>query len=241
MMVLSMLLFGGPTLHYFALALTIGILFGIYSSVFVAAAIAMWLGIKREDLVKVGRRRTRIRTIRTRARRCRVSAAPACRPRPLRVHATPQLFVPCRQARLSLQRCLLKGLPRWCDAIEPRARPGPKHLRTAQAHMECGANSSSAEDRRRRRRAASWSRCACASRSLAAGVRRQPEALTRPVEPPPGPREPGRGDDRGGILTPRLALAISDMASWVNDLRARMTRLEGRDELQRRALRRRNW
>ena len=53
-MVLSMLLFGGPTLHYFALALTIGILFGIYSSVFVAAAIAMWLGIKREDLIKDG-------------------------------------------------------------------------------------------------------------------------------------------------------------------------------------------
>jgi preprotein translocase subunit SecF len=56
-MVLSMLLFGGPTLHYFALALTIGILFGIYSSVFVAAAIAMWLGIKREDLVKGGGRK----------------------------------------------------------------------------------------------------------------------------------------------------------------------------------------
>ena len=54
LMVLSMLLFGGPTLHYFALALTIGILFGIYSSVFVAAAIAMWLGVKREDLVKSG-------------------------------------------------------------------------------------------------------------------------------------------------------------------------------------------
>lgn len=54
MMVLSMLLFGGPTLHYFALALTIGILFGIYSSVFVAAAIAMWLGVKREDLIKGG-------------------------------------------------------------------------------------------------------------------------------------------------------------------------------------------
>ncbi len=54
MMVLSMLLFGGATLHYFALALTIGILFGIYSSVFVAAAIAMWLGVKREDLVKGG-------------------------------------------------------------------------------------------------------------------------------------------------------------------------------------------
>ena len=55
LMVLSMLLFGGPTLHYFALALTIGILFGIYSSVFVAAAIAMWLGIQREDLMKPGK------------------------------------------------------------------------------------------------------------------------------------------------------------------------------------------
>lgn len=51
-MVLSMLLFGGPTLHNFSVALTIGICFGIYSSIFVAAAIAMWLGIKREDLIK---------------------------------------------------------------------------------------------------------------------------------------------------------------------------------------------
>jgi len=52
MMVLSMLFFGGETLHFFAVALTIGICFGIYSSVFVAAAIAMWLGVKREDLIK---------------------------------------------------------------------------------------------------------------------------------------------------------------------------------------------
>jgi preprotein translocase subunit SecF len=52
MMVLAMLFFGGPTLHYFAMALTIGIWFGIYSSVFVAAALAMWMGVKREDLVK---------------------------------------------------------------------------------------------------------------------------------------------------------------------------------------------
>ena len=51
-MVLSMLLFGGETLHYFAMALTIGICFGIYSSVFVAAAMAMWLGLQREDLIK---------------------------------------------------------------------------------------------------------------------------------------------------------------------------------------------
>jgi preprotein translocase subunit SecF len=52
LMVLAMFFFGGPTLHYFALALTIGIVFGVYSSVFVGAAIAMWLGVKREDLVK---------------------------------------------------------------------------------------------------------------------------------------------------------------------------------------------
>jgi preprotein translocase subunit SecF len=52
MMVLSMFFFGGQTLHYFALALTVGILFGIYSSVFVAAALAMWFGVKREDLIK---------------------------------------------------------------------------------------------------------------------------------------------------------------------------------------------
>ncbi len=49
--VLSMLMFGGETLHYFALALTIGILFGIYSSVLVASPIVMWLGISREDML----------------------------------------------------------------------------------------------------------------------------------------------------------------------------------------------
>ena len=52
MMVTSMLIFGGETLHYFALALTIGILFGIYSSVLVASPLVMWLGVSREDLVK---------------------------------------------------------------------------------------------------------------------------------------------------------------------------------------------
>jgi preprotein translocase subunit SecF len=51
--VLSMLLFGGETLHYFALALTIGILFGIYSSVLVASPIVMYLGVSREDLLTV--------------------------------------------------------------------------------------------------------------------------------------------------------------------------------------------
>lgn len=51
-MTLAMFFFGGPALHYFALALTIGICLGVYSSVFVAAAIALYLKVKREDLVK---------------------------------------------------------------------------------------------------------------------------------------------------------------------------------------------
>ena len=51
-MVCSMLIFGGETLFYFALALTIGICFGIYSSVLVASPIVMWLGVSREDLAK---------------------------------------------------------------------------------------------------------------------------------------------------------------------------------------------
>ena len=49
--VLSMLFFGGEALHYFALALTIGILFGIYSSALVASPVVMWLGISREDMI----------------------------------------------------------------------------------------------------------------------------------------------------------------------------------------------
>jgi preprotein translocase subunit SecF len=56
MMVCSMLIFGGETLHYFALALTIGILFGIYSSVLVASPIVMYLGVSREDLAKPERK-----------------------------------------------------------------------------------------------------------------------------------------------------------------------------------------
>ncbi|HET9338614.1 MAG TPA: protein translocase subunit SecF [Casimicrobiaceae bacterium] len=55
-MVTSMLIFGGETLHYFALALTIGILFGIYSSVLVMAPLVMWMGVSREDLVKPEKR-----------------------------------------------------------------------------------------------------------------------------------------------------------------------------------------
>jgi len=57
LMVTSILFFGGDTLFYFALALTIGILFGIYSSVLVASPLVMYMGIKREDLVKPERKR----------------------------------------------------------------------------------------------------------------------------------------------------------------------------------------
>jgi preprotein translocase subunit SecF len=52
MVVLAMLLFGGPSLFYFALALTIGILFGIYSSVLVSSPLVMWLGVSREQFIK---------------------------------------------------------------------------------------------------------------------------------------------------------------------------------------------
>jgi len=56
MMVTTMLIFGGQALHYFALALTIGICFGIYSSVLVASPLVMWLGAKRDQFVKPGRK-----------------------------------------------------------------------------------------------------------------------------------------------------------------------------------------
>jgi len=56
--VCSMLFFGGEVLHNFALALTIGILFGIYSSVLVASPIVMWLGVSREDLIKPEKKET---------------------------------------------------------------------------------------------------------------------------------------------------------------------------------------
>jgi preprotein translocase subunit SecF len=59
MMVTTMLIFGGPALHYFALALTIGICFGIYSSVLVASPLVMWLGAKREQFARPVRREGR--------------------------------------------------------------------------------------------------------------------------------------------------------------------------------------
>ncbi len=61
LMVTSMLFFGGEALHYFALALTIGIIFGIYSSVLVACPIAMWLGMSRDDFVHVEKKQEVLR------------------------------------------------------------------------------------------------------------------------------------------------------------------------------------
>jgi preprotein translocase subunit SecF len=55
-MVTTMLIFGGPALHYFALALTIGILFGIYSSVLVASPLLMWLGVSRAQFVSAAKK-----------------------------------------------------------------------------------------------------------------------------------------------------------------------------------------
>ena len=48
--VISMLIFGGEILNNFALALTIGILFGIYSSIMVGCPLAMWLGTNQSNL-----------------------------------------------------------------------------------------------------------------------------------------------------------------------------------------------
>ena len=113
MMVLSMLIFGGPTLHYFAIALTIGILFGIYSSVFVAAAIAMWLGVKREDLVKAGGQGARSERSQRRGRWCRVESDflgnPGATHEPMPTPANPTALA--QQARRSYAERLLDGMP----------------------------------------------------------------------------------------------------------------------------------
>ena len=96
MMVTSMLFFGGETLHYFALALTIGILFGIYSSVLVMAPLVMWLGVSREDLVKPEKKqRARGREDRSLSGRPGALRRPCAR-RPLRLRPLPFPTAPPR-------------------------------------------------------------------------------------------------------------------------------------------------
>jgi preprotein translocase subunit SecF len=60
MMVLSMFFFGGPSLHNFSIALTIGIVFGIYSSVLVASPLVMWFGVAKNNLVKKKRNKEEV-------------------------------------------------------------------------------------------------------------------------------------------------------------------------------------
>ena len=132
MMVLSMLIFGGPTLHYFAVALTIGILFGIYSSIFVAAGMAMWLGVKREDLVKAGRQGASTRTIRMPGRWCRVdfSSRHLRTPAPdMATRASPESLA--GQARRLYTEELVKGLVRrGAGGARRRARAARQAQRT---------------------------------------------------------------------------------------------------------------
>ena len=52
MVVFTMLIFGGETLHYFSLALAISIVFGMYSSMLVSSPVVMWLGVSREQFIK---------------------------------------------------------------------------------------------------------------------------------------------------------------------------------------------
>ena len=180
MMVLSMLIFGGPTLHYFAIALTIGILFGIYSSVFVAAAIAMWLGVKREDLVKVGGQGARSRTTRTPGRWCRVESDflrtdPAPQD-PMPTPANPTALA--QQARRSYAERLLAGLP----ARGPGGRSGRADARQPRSPSRRSRSSGASCCRscRRPRRSGSDGMIDAAARG-AAHRHRRADAARRPA------------------------------------------------------------
>ena len=124
MMVLSMLIFGGQTLHYFAIALTIGILFGIYSSVFVAAAIAMWLGVKREDLVKSRGQGPRSERPERRGggveSNATFSGTSGATKTPMPTPANPTALA--QQARRSYVERLLAGMPAVVQAIDQGAK-----------------------------------------------------------------------------------------------------------------------
>ena len=232
MMVLSMLLFGGPTLHYFAVALTIGILFGIYSSVFVAAAIAMWLGVKREDLVKRRRQGRTTRTIRTPGPWCRVGQTLDVRTHHMTRRRSVHAISPSRRGG-STPNSWSSGV---AGAGQRGARDGP--LAARQAGRACrrimrrrelvqglktsaaSAGSTAMVDGLRNALLGTGVSAARAGRSAAARQRRGPLSL---VDDDTIERE---------ILTSRLALAIMDRASWeFTDLRSRMSSLERRDEL----------
>ena len=125
-----------PDAALLRLALTIGILFGIYSSVFVAAAIAMWLGVKREDLVKAGRPRSTIPTIRTPGRWCRVeidSRRTGHTPQPMPTPANPTALA--QQAR----RSYVGAAARRHAGRGPGGRPGRRGCSPARSPSRGGA------------------------------------------------------------------------------------------------------
>ena len=236
MMVLSMLIFGGQTLHYFAIALTIGILFGIYSSVFVAAAIAMWLGVKREDLVKSAgqgprserpeRRGGGVESKATFSGRSRATKTP-CPPPPTRRHWR------SRRGGHMRSGCSAACRP-WCRrstrarellaaaVAEPAVALKRRELLPIAAARLPGlaARHDDAAARRARRPAPSRRRGSASCRSHGASRRRRKLSLV--------------DDDtiEHEILSSRLALAMMDRASWeFTDLRSRMNMLESREEL----------
>lgn len=59
-MVVSMLVFGGAALHGFSMALTIGIVFGIYSSVLVASPLLLMFGLSRDNIGKEPKKKEEI-------------------------------------------------------------------------------------------------------------------------------------------------------------------------------------
>ena len=228
-MVLSMLIFGGPTLHYFALALTIGILFGIYSSVFVAAAIAMWLGVKREDLVKAGRKGRSTRTTRTPAPWCRVecwcdSRTPTRQPHRSMATVGDHASLAAAGAARSTPKSWSRACRRWSvRSLSGRWRPSaccdggrPGHRHAPARHRASPSRSTARPGTR------AWStHCRNALRHGVTAVaqrragRRRRSKLSL-VDDDTIERE---------ILTSRLALAIMDRAAWeFTDLRARVSR-----------------
>ena len=235
MMVLSMLIFGGQTLHYFALALTIGILFGIYSSVFVAAAIAMWLGVKREDLIT--RRGQGPRSGGPERRSGGVESNADSSPGQISTHPMPTPANPtalAQQARRSYVERLLGGMPAVVQAVDQGAR------------TLAGAVAEPAVAMKRREIIPTlqgafplWLQgmTTLLRATLATGTVTQTRLGDLPVQSTgnrPGPKLSLVDDDtiEHEILSSRLALAMMDRASWeFTDLRSRMNVLEGREEL----------
>ena len=222
-----------PDAALLRLALTIGILFGIYSSVFVAAAIAMWLGVKREDLVKAGRARPATRTIRTPAPWYRVPdrLEPTAPPdRTGTVMATPSdRHALAAQARRFYVEALLARMPAAVHATVAGARQLIGQIADPVAQYKQRDTVPDLE-----RAAPGW--LSGMTRSLQAALASgNVAALSYGGGSLPGDGGMSLVDNdtiETEILSSRLALAMMDRASWqFTDLRSRMLLVEQRDEL----------